>query len=206
MRRAGAIGWVVREDDVPWTIVAALYLRDALGLDFDRVLAAPPLSPTVPRITGPGAVGVITSPILLEPATTAAWNSWFARILWADLNENGESRDPQRFEPAGTPLAALDPAILKAAASWVTTQRVARQQALRKRPHPDALLVTRLVEQIEGERGGPVPPFALQLNAIPVTGPWVNFVGSDSALLSYQSRDDGSLLKPILEEAITRWR
>jgi hypothetical protein len=184
---------------MPSALVAALYLRDAGGLEVSAEIAVPPLDPVVDY---DGAL----VPHATE-AAAVAWVPWWEGLLERHPEFRGvPPLVPDPFPELPVDLRALIGIGLPAADAWFEARKREDLQVLQRHGRPPALLapVREIVGEVEGELGRPAAPFDLLISILPVSGVWGRRVRREHVLVSRSliGYADGfaTLLEPVVRE------
>ncbi len=201
--------WQVREDDLPQRLVAALYVRDVLGLSVPG--SPPPLVPAVPTRTAVSGRG---------PAAQE-WARWWPALV----TEHGPVVDSARHGPdvrvdpwaPARSLPTLQPLAQRLrteALRWASDlRRAARLPADGGFPadgtvpprrhggrHP--LLVTRLVAEMERGLGRRARPFVFCVDVLPVAGLWWTLHSPHHVLVGTEVQEDADRWRGLLRELL----
>lgn len=177
-RTAGRPSWQTITD-TPATLVMALYLRDAAGLEVRAEVMAPPLDPPVDRDSA-------LAPYATE-AAAAAWGPWWDGLLKRHPEFRGVPPlvpDPIPALPAD--LRELIARGLPAAQAWFNARKREDLEVLRRHGRPPGLFnpVHELVKQVEEELGRAAAAFDLLISILPVQGRWGRRVDRTHVALS----------------------
>jgi hypothetical protein len=198
-RLAGRPSWQALVD-MPPALVAALYLRDAGGLQVRAEVTPPPLEPLVDY---DGALVTYAT-----EAAGAAWGPWWDGLLERHPDFRGvPPLVPDPFPELPVDLRALIGVGLPGADAWFGARRREDMQVVSERHgRPPELLapVHEVVGQVEDESGRPAAPFDLLISVLPVKGVWGRRVRRDHVLVSraLMGYTDGfaALLEPVIRE------
>lgn len=183
--------------DMPSTLVRALYLRDACGLQVHADLLVPPLEPMVDY---DGAL----VPYATEQAA-AAWGPWWDGLL----DRHPEFRGvpplvPDPFPELPVDLRALIAVGLSGADTWFNARKREDIDVIRREGRPRMPPVGEVVKQVEGELGRTAAPFDLLISVLPVAGVWGRRARRDHVLVSraLNGYDAGfaAFLEPVVRE------
>jgi hypothetical protein len=196
VRPAGSNSWQATVD-MPSTLVAALYLRDACGLEVVADVAVPPLEPgvqydgaLVPYATGQAA---------------AAWGPWWDGLLERHPEFRGvPPLVPDPFPELPVDLRALIGVGLPGAEAWFDARKREDIEVIRREGRPRMPAVGEVVGQVEGELGRAAAPFDLLISVLPVTGLWGRRARRDHVLVSraLAGHDAGfaAFLEPVVRD------
>lgn len=196
---AGGRSWQATVD-MPPALVAALYVRDASGLEVGVDTAVPALEPRV-ELDGD----------LVRHATeqaTAAWAPWWGGLL----ERHPEFRGVPPLVPDPIPelpvdLRALIAIGLPGADAWFRARKSEDIDVIRREGRPRMPPVSEVVRQVEDELGRVAAPFDLLISILPVTGLWGRRVARDHVLASRALSDYdagfAALLEPVVRELAT---
>jgi hypothetical protein len=182
---------------MPSPLVAALYVRDAAGLEVGSDVVVPPLEPEVPL---DGAL----APYATE-AAAAQWGEWWESLL--DRHPEFRGVPPlvlDRFPPLPRELRALIETALPAGDAWFNARKREDLDELRRVGRPPVPAIGEVVRKIEREQGRTAAPFDLLIGILPVDGEWGRRVRRDHVLISRGlGRSVGgfeALLAPVVRE------
>lgn len=186
---------------MPQSLVIALHLRDAAGLDVVADAVVPPLEPAVSLDAA-----------LVPYATEQAVAQW-AQIWHSMLDKHPEFAEvpPVFAEPlSGLPpaLTALVQAGLPNALEWFHAIKREDLQYLRAsggrpgRRMGVGLGIGEFVRRIEQERGREAAPFMLRISLLPVAGTWARRVRHDHVLLSRSMCEDEGACEAFLDPVL----
>jgi hypothetical protein len=190
--------------DMPRTLVVALHLRDAAGLQVRGAHTVPSLEPFV------DLDGALVS--YAGEAAAEAWALWWDGLLDRHPEFSGvPPLVPDPFPELAVDLRALIGIGLPAADAWFEArkhedmqERLRRQRRNEGRTHSPITPVAQLVNELEEELGRPVAPFDLLISILPVRGVWGRRVRRDHVLISKSLIEyvDGAaaLLEPVVRE------
>jgi hypothetical protein len=197
-RLAGRPSWQAIID-MPSALVAALYLRDAGGLQVRAEVTPPPLEPFVDY---DGAL----VPYATE-AASAAWGPWWDGLHGRQAEFRGvPPLVPDPFPELPVDLRALIEIGLPAAEAWFGARKREDVQVMERHGRPPNLLapVREIVGQVEDELGRPAAHFDLLISILPVKGVWGRRARRDHVLVSraLMGYADGfaALLEPVIRQ------
>ncbi|MEZ0165274.1 hypothetical protein AB2L27_10945 [Kineococcus sp. LSe6-4] len=162
MRAAGAWGIDLT---MPQSLVLALHLRDAAGLDpptSPLLPALPPLDPPVRRLTAAGGLSGLD-------AASRQWADW-----WVERFPGGPDALTSILPPGypglrgRTELRGVAELGMDEAVTWCTRVREVEKRVVTR--SPSALFETNLLEEVERELGRRIRPFSLRVVVLPVAG------------------------------------
>jgi hypothetical protein len=182
---------------MPSALVAALYLRDASGLEVTADIAVPPLEPRVDY-------GSALVPYATEQAA-AAWGPWWDGLLERHPEFRGvPPLVPDPFPELPVDLRALIGIGLPGADAWFQARKHEDIEVIRRQGRPRMPPVGEVVSQVEDELGRAAAPFDLLISILPVTGLWGRRARHDHVLISraLSGHDAGfaAFLEPVIRE------
>ncbi|WP_448058547.1 hypothetical protein [Cellulomonas hominis] len=195
MRLGTGPSWQLRIHDLRQALVAALHVRDGLGLSVPG--SPPPLVPTVPP----------TAPVPARSVLADEWGQWWHALLTMD-DEDRLGPDPWLPSDELRTLRPLVDARRTESLRWAADLRRATHispdgsLALRARSGPEPLLVTRLVAEMEREAGRPARPFVLRVDVLPVVGPWWMMPSPGHLLVGQEIYVDAHAWRSLLRELL----
>jgi hypothetical protein len=197
MRYGAGPSWQVTSD-TPHTLVAALHLRDAAGLEVVTDAVVPQLEPTV-------ALDAALVPYATA-AAAAEWSRWWESLL----DRHPEFRGvpplvPDPFPELAVELRALIGTGLPAADAWFAgREREDHAELRRSGGRFPQLGVGDVVREVELGQARRAAPFDLLIRVLPVAGLWGRRVRQDHVLvsraLSRHTPGFEAFLEPVIRE------